>query len=583
MKFIFGICLASMMLSSCEKFLDTTSYTESNTSNFPASAEDAQQLVTGIYSTFNYSLYELCGPIYFVYANVVSDDEFGGGGADDIDIQAVDHMLYNDKNYFAEYWTNCYNAIGRANMAIPNLDKVTDETLRNQLIGEARILRAYYYFTLAQMFEEVPLVTKVPENVGAAQNYPKVGSVEEIYGFIAQDLQKAIETMPSVPYSACPTGPGHVTKWVAEGLLGRVYLFYTGFYSDKLGKSITELPLYDEEKDELSSETIAKKYVVEKINDCVNNSGHKLLDDFRQLWGYSNVETAREYPFMNDCDGKYFVKDLEGPEDMFDICCGKSHHQENKMLYYVGLRQGSDNDGIFPMNRGYGFGPVNPAIYNSWDSKDIRCQGSIYDLEKEAIDPSSYEWGYDNGLEDTGLYQKKAQAYAAHINGKRFFEAFSSDKYYGDGKTDLARKCNPTNLTLMRFAEVLLMQSELNETVDGINKVRARAKLSPIGSYSVEALREERRHELAFEGIRWTDMRRYGKAYCIAALKSQIGQSIHNYGKVVTMNDQGAGYEARYNATWGFRDYPESEISLSGGALSQKDGWDNSAFFNEWK
>ena len=574
-----------MVVVSCENFLDTTSYTDSNTSNFPASEEDAMQLVTGIYATFNVDLYDNCGTNYWMYANVCSDDEYGGGGADDVDIQAVDHMLYNDKNYQADYWTSCYNGIGRANMALANLDKVQDEEMRNQLLGEAHILRAYFYFVLTQMFEEIPLVTAVPATVAEAQEYPKVGTVDEIYGFIAADLKEAIDIMPATRYDACITGKGHVTKWVAEGLLARVYLFYTGFYGDKEGKTLTSLPLMDLESGELGSATLSKDYVVSAVNDCVNNSGHALLSDFRCLWGYSNEETARDYPFMADAT-TFFVKDLEGPEDMFDICCGRHHHQENKMLYYVGLRQGSNNKKLFPMNRGYGFGPVNPALYKEWKESepgDIRCMGSIYDLELEAIDASTYEWGYDNGLEDTGLYQKKAQAFQAYVNGKWMFEAMSSSLYYGDGSTDLGRKYNPNNLTLLRFADVLLMQSELTGTVDGINKVRARAKLAPISSYSLEALQKERRHELAFEGIRWGDMRRWGKAYCINALNSQLNQEIRNYGKDAKMKDQGAGYEARYNATYGFRDYPESEISLSNGALKTKSGWDSSAQFTSWQ
>lgn len=582
---ILGICLAAVVAVSCENFLDTTSYTDSNTSNFPASAEDAQQLVTGIYSAFNVDLYDNCGTNFWMYANVISDDEFGGGGADDSDIQAVDHMLYSDKNYQAEYWTSCYNGIGRANMALANLDKVEDEDLRNQLMGETHILRAYYYFVLTQMFEEVPLVTAVPSNVGDAQQYPTVGTVDQIYAFIAADLKKAIEIMPSKPYNACVTGKGHVTKWVAEGLLARVYMFYTGFYSDKNGSSITTLPLVDLETGEPINETVSKDYVISALNDCIANSGHALLKDFRQLWAYSNEDTAKDYPFMDGCTD-YWVKDLEGSEDMFDICCGRSHHQENKMLYYVGMRQGSNNKKLFPMNRGYGFGPVNPALYKEWmesEPGDIRMMGSIYSLEVEGLDPSTYEWGNDNALEETGLFQKKAQAFQAYVNGTWMFEALSSNKYYGDGKTDLGRKYNPSNLTLMRFAEILLMHSELTQTVDGINKVRVRANLSPIASYSFEALEKERRHELAFEGLRWGDMRRWGKAYCIKALNSQVGQDIHNYGKETKMNDQGAGYEARYNATWGFRDYPDSEISLSAGALKSKSGWGTEAQYTGWK
>lgn len=584
-KLILGVCLASMAAVSCEQFLDTTSYTESNTSNFPASAEDAQQLVTGIYSTLNTDLYDNCGTNYWMFANVVSDDEFGGGGADDTDIQAVDHMLYSDTNYQADYWTACYNGIGRANMAIANLDKVEDDDLRTQLMGEARILRAYFYFVLTQMFEEVPLVMAVPSNVSEAQQYPAIGSVEKIYGLIAADLKEAIETMPSKPYSACVTGTGHVTKWVAEGLLARVYLFYTGFYSDKNSESINSLPLVDLASGEIVNEVVSKDYVIKAVNDCISNSGHALLDDFRQLWQYSNEETAKDYPFMADCAG-YWVKDLEGTEDMFDICCGRSHHQENKMLYYVGMRQGSNNKKLFPMNRGYGFGPVNPAFYKEWQTSepgDIRCMGSIYDLDVEALDKSTYEWGNDSALEETGLFQKKAQAVQAYVNGKWMFEALSSSKYYGDGSTDIGRKYNPSNLTLMRFAEILLMQSELTETVDGINKVRARAKLSPISSYSLKALQNERRHELAFEGLRWADMRRWGKAYCIDALNSQLNQDIRNYGQVAKMKDQGAGYEARYIATYGFRDYPETEISLSNGVLKSKSGWDNSAKYSGWQ
>ena len=119
--------------------------------------------------------------------------------------------------------------------------------------------------------------------------------------------------------------------------------------------------------------------------------------------------------------------------------------------------------------------------------------------------------------------------------------------------------------------------------MEGMNAVRVRAGLPQV-AYSVDALRKERRYEFAFEGIRWGDMRRYGKAYCIAALKGQLGQKIWNNGVETVMKDQGAGYEARYNATYGFRPYPQTEISLSNGVLTQKAGWDSAtAQFTSWK
>ena len=87
-------------------------------------------------------------------------------------------------------------------------------------------------------------------------------------------------------------------------------------------------------------------------------------------------------------------------------------------------------------------------------------------------------------------------------------------------------------------------------------------------------------------GIRYNDMRRYGKAYCLAALKTQLGQPIRNAGGAwITMKDQGAGYEARYNATWGFRPFPASEVLLSAGVLKQNDGWTDAgtAQYTNWK
>ncbi len=584
-----ALVLASLVFAGCEKFLDTVSYTERNTSNFPASEEDAMQLVTGIYATMNLDLRDFAGTCYIMQANLCSDDCYGGGGMDDSETQAWDHLMYNDIDHQADFWTNCYSGIGRANMAISALDKVEDEDLRNQLLGEAYILRSWFYFELAQMFEIVPLVTTVPESVADAAEYPALATVEEIYGFIAASLKIACDNMPSTPYGSILTGRGHVNRWVAEGLLARVYLFYTGFYSDKEGKSITTLPLMDLETNTLSSETIGKDYVVSKLEDCIKNSGYSLVPDFRCLWTYSNKATKPDYPFMDDCADSWYM-DAHNPEQMFHINAAKSSHKYNYLNYYCGLRtfDSGDYKGVFPMSRGYGFATVNPDLWNTWDENDIRRKGSIWSVWEEALDFNSYQFGAESQMEETGLWQKKIHSPACYINGKWSFEFTSISDYYGADK-DLGRKKATNDFTLLRFADVLLMHAELTDGkviyngMDGMNAVRARAKLPQI-AYSVNALRQERRHELAFEAIRWGDMRRYGKAYCIAALETQLGGRIWNTGKETTMKDQGPGYKARYEATWGFRPYPQMEISLSNGVLTQRPGWDSaSALYTSWK
>ena len=584
-----ALVLASLVFAGCEKFLDTVSYTERNTSNFPASEEDARQLVTGIYATLNLDLRDFAGTCYIMQANLCSDDCYGGGGMDDSETQAWDHLMYNDIDHQADFWTNCYSGIGRANMAISALDKVEDEDLRNQLLGEAYILRSWFYFELAQMFEIVPLVTTVPESVADAAEYPALASVEELYGFIAASLKIACDNMPSTPYGSILTGRGHVNRWVAEGLLARVFLFYTGFYSDKEGKSITALPLMDLETGELTSETIGKDYVVGKLEDCIKNSGYSLVPDFRCLWTYSNKATKPDYPFMADCAESWYM-DAHNPEQMFHINAAKSSHKYNYLNYYCGLRtfDSGDYKGVFPMSRGYGFATVNPDLWNTWDENDIRRKGSIWSVWEEAPNFDSYQFGAESQMEETGLWQKKIHSPACYINGKWSFEFTSISEYYGADK-DLGRKKATNDFTLLRFADVLLMHAELTDGkviyngMDGMNAVRARAKLPQI-AYSVDALRQERRHELAFEAIRWGDMRRYGKAYCIAALESQLGGRIWNTGNETKMKDQGPGYKARYEATWGFRPYPQMEISLSNGVLTQRPGWDSTtALYTSWK
>ena len=584
-----ALVLAGLVFAGCEKFLDTVSYTERNTSNFPASEQDAMQLVTGIYATMNLDLRDYAGTSYIMQANLCSDDCYGGGGMDDSEAQAWDHLMYNDIDAQGDFWTNLYSGIGRANMAIAALDKVEDEDLRNQLLGEAYILRSWFYFELAQMFEIVPLVTTVPESVADAAEYPALASVEEIYGFIAAGLKNACDNMPSTPYGSILTGRGHVSRWVAEGLLARVYLFYTGFYSDKEGKSITTLPIMDLETNTLSSETIGKDYVVSKLEDCIKNSGYSLVPDYRCLWTYSNKATKPDYPFMADCAESWYM-DAHNPEQMFHINAAKSSHKYNYLNYYCGLRtfDSGDYKKVFPMSRGYGFATVNPDLWNTWDENDIRRKGSIWSVWEEALDISTYQWGAESQMEESGLWQKKLMSPACYINGKWSFEFTSISDYYGADK-DLGRKKATNDFTLLRFADILLMHAELTDGktiyngMDGMNAVRARAKLPQI-AYSVDALRKERRHEFAFEAIRWGDMRRYGKAYCIAALESQLNQRIWNTGNETVMKDQGPGYKARYEATWGFRPYPQTEISLSNGVLTQRPGWDSSsALYTSWK
>ena len=92
MKKIIYFAVAAMMFSSCNDFLDSESYTQKNTGNYPLTAEDAEQVITGIYNNLNIVN---ANPQYsfFYYSELASDDRLGGGGFNDQLMQAEDLML----------------------------------------------------------------------------------------------------------------------------------------------------------------------------------------------------------------------------------------------------------------------------------------------------------------------------------------------------------------------------------------------------------------------------------------------------------------------------------------------------------
>ncbi len=583
MKKLIYLLATVFTFASCESFLDTESYTKKNTGNYPKTADDAIQMVTGIYSTLNKPLANVQNT-YLYAAELASDDRFGGGGENDKDMQVLDHLLYTNMDRFKTFWSDRYSGISRANMALANLDKVEDVELRNQLMGEVLILRAFFYNELVELFGNIPLITSVPSTVGEASVYPAQASPEEVYGMIASDLKKAIEIMPSKPWKEVISGTGHLTKWTAEALLARVFLFYTGFY----GKDA--LPLMAE--DGSISGSLPKSEVIAGLEDCIANSGHSLVSDFRSLWPYSNKLSKKHYSFVADAPD--WVKDGENPEQVFTIKC--SHLADwsttigysNQYMLHFAIRSSGATDQykkIFPFGQGWGAGPVNPKLWDEWkaaEPNDIRREASILD----ASQTEDYVYGADKQMEESGFWQKKiiattaVKSYNNDGSMNALYNSFTSSKeYYGDGEDDDFQLGHEVDVNIIRFADVLLMHSELTQTADGMNRVRARAGL-PAVSYSEQALRNERRWELAFEGTRWSDIRRWGIA--VQALTKQLGAPIWNRGVPTTMKDQGAGYAARYEATKGFMPIPQSEIDLSDGVLKQNPGWDASAVFVSW-
>ena len=587
--FLLTAAIATLGLASCS-IDDVENISGLSTEGFPASEEDAIATLAGVYENLNAThANPQCSYLYM--ACLASDDQYGGGGTNDKLMQALDLICNYGNDMTNVFWGQRYEGINRANtliQALPNA-KISDD-LKNQFLGETLFLRAYYYYELASMYGNVPLLT-IPSGDLVTQ-----GDVKVLWGQILQDLRDAVNMMPATRKT-----DGHVDKFTAEAMLGRAWLFYTGFYGN--GTSISDLasttysPLSSVELPDGS--TLTKQDVINAIDDCVNNSGYSLVPDFRNLWAYTNRLTVEDNPYTKGQGLKWVEDDVNNgpntnPESMFAIKFNKwaswstTIGYGNGIALHFGVRDAT-YENHFPFGQGWGAGPVAPNLVNDWkaaEPDDMRRDATIQDW----TDKSSYEGNYkygggDDFVQETDFYEKKWSPILAKKSDGSFWCTFECAMYPGiwdqsgaSGEENFQLN-NIHDLVLIRFAEVLLMQSELKEDTEGINKVRARAGLNPITGYSLQALQNERRWELACEGIRWNDIRRWHIASVVLA--KQENQPVYYCGKPGTNDPHNGGYSARYTATAGFQKMPESQVSL--GSVVQNDGWgDASGEYTGW-
>lgn len=584
MKRFLYILMMVLALTGCENLLDTTNYTESNTGNFPSGSSDAEMMVTGVYATLNHATASY-GSSYFYVAELASDDRFAGGSEDDKSTLCIDKLLKANDTQFEDFWKIRYSGIARANSAIECLignETFSDISVRDQYLGEVLYLRAFFYNELVEMFGEVPLITSTSQET----NIPRT-NVEKIYAQIASDLVQAIGLMSNKPYNEFVSG--HATKWAAEALLARVYLFYTGFYGKDTLPSVEE-------------GIITKDDIIAYIDDCVQNSGHKLVGDYRNLWAYTNQYTKDDYVYTKDVvgvDGQALMwTGNENPETVFSVkYCnfgGWSGSWQmgysNQYLLAFGMRGGNGAESTFPFGQGWGHGPVASTIWDEWqqsEPNDLRRKASILNVDDPTEDIEYSRDATIKQMEDCGLWNKKMIPFSSRkaLDKATKETVWPNTFWMADPQWDKSNSGNAMqdahfqDLILMRFADVLLMQSELKENVEGINRVRARVGLEPIAAYSLEALQKERRHELCFEGRRWADIRRWGIAEL--ALDTQNGITVYNKGERTKIAN--GGYSERYKATKGFWPIPKAQIDLSEGVLTQNEGWSGAdANYSSW-
>jgi hypothetical protein len=397
--------------------------------------------------------------------NAGSDDNYAGGGgaSDGAGIQSFSNYTINANTMPGSFWGDHYQGIFRANILLSKLPGTTmDAAEMARFTAEAKALRATYYFNLVRMFKNVPLIL---EPLAATDIYNVTQAApEEVYAQIEKDLTEAIPDLPASVNLA--TEAGRFTKVAAQAQLGKVYL-------------------YDNKKTEAAA-------MLAQVNGATpgepNQYGNNLLPNFADLWVFTNKFNAES---LLEC----VHTDQSNADWGF---WGSSADEGNSAAQMVGPRSYTKT------------GPDAPDIYTSGWSFNVWTQ-NFYDvikgdprfsstiLDAKALAEAN-QCTYLEGYQNTGYFLKK-------------FIPMKSDIRKGGGAVELNFQQNDY---IIRLADTYLLEAEaLGATGPRaqalLDAVRARVGLASV-PVSMDAIKKERRLELAGEGHRFFDLVRWGDA-----------------------------------------------------------------------
>ncbi|MBE0667945.1 MAG: RagB/SusD family nutrient uptake outer membrane protein [Bacteroidales bacterium] len=564
------VAITAFMVIGCEDFLDTRNLYQKDLTNFYKTPTDITEAMGGVYN----ALY--VGGAHseeHLAANLLSDYMLGGGGPDDITAKNVDNFLDPTEDTYGDLWKCTYTGIYRASAiieAVTDADyssyfNTADEAtnFKNTALGEAYFMRGFFLYRAARFFGGMPLIpgTDSPRDVPRA-------SFTETFGQIAADFMKAAETMPVInPMTVPLSNYGHANRWVAKAFLARTYLFYTGYMTNIEKQATTDLPLPE-------GGNLTKANVITELDDVIANSHYELTPDFRNLWPYSYVNTsagsevlpwaATEGLAWVGQDGPMSTIGTGNKEVMFALRYAfgnwgwnEGQKYNNRIPLFFGIRGNS----MIPFGEGWGWGTIHPVFFNQWPNEDPRKLASVLEMGKAEQATDGYQ--ANKGDHETGMFNKK-YSHLQHLGASDKKGMFYYIYNWNNG--DPMQLETAQDFFYLRYSDVLLMHSELTETATGINAVRARVDLVPV-TYSLDNLKKERLYELAFEGLRWFDLVRWG----------DVEKPDKNFYSTQcnVMNSGVAGtYSVTYPvATKGLLPIPESEIRLSNGVYVQNPGW----------
>ena len=612
---------SATVLTSCNDMLDSDPrVTQVTAESFPGKVADVEALNAATYSIMNTmggGDSDTSNPFY--WWELMSDDCYGSGGLQDSKVKSMHYLVQMSTDQYESPYSLLYGGIQHANNMIETIDNVdwTDkEATRNQLLGEAYFMRGLYNLWLTQLYGDVILMTSTKTT---PDQEVQVSAEDVIYPQILSDFVSGKNLMGTEK----GFGDGHANKYVAEAFAARAYMFWAGFYKHvgELANGDATINLVEQEGCQGGS--LSKNDIVGFLKDIISANRYKLCEDYRSLWQYSNSlvwDEAHDGENGENAEGTHayeFIADMKrencfdqpgmgngNTEELFQIqfmnaskwSIGGTYSSPRMYCNYLstfwGLRVNGNNgnrDCTYPFTQGWGQGTPSCNIWDDWTAAenaggdetkqytDIRKKASLIDCNNEL---KAYSYVKDD-CEESGYAVKKWCGVT--------LDALTGDSPWWDAAPGWTSSSldNPMqgdhfeDFYLMRYADVLLMATELTGDAQYMNQVQRRAGV-PETPYSLKAVQDERRWEFAFEGLRFNDMRRWtGKdtkdGYATKALEAQGGKLVVCYGDKANkrvMKHMTCSWKQRYEATNGFVAKPQSQVNLLNGRIQQNEGWD---------
>lgn len=452
------------------------------------------------------------------------------------------------------HWQTFYDGIHRVNTFIRSVKGmrgiITDEQI-NEYVAEAKFLRAMFYFSLTDLFGGVPYYD---ESTNVNEEFMNLkqprSSLEEVRAHILEDLDEAIKYLP-VEHAASEYG--RATKGAAYALRGKVHL-----YDKEWQSAINDFE--------------------EIVYNKSNNYGYALDDDYARVFklynGAKSPETVFSIQNKSGVGTEYGmqIQALMGCRGTYGSCWNNTVPSTQLVDMYE-FKDGRpfNWDEIFP-----GYNAMTPEQRKELLSVEMDGSGTIVGLREAdtakilsaytcrdprlmatVIVPYSHYMGNIGRTTNVDLIFALDHNLAGNANGGTIqnnagWVSYLYRKFVTEGDQGGAisnRLHTPFAFPLIRFADVLLMLSEayneagqLDKAVTEFNKVRARVGMPGLNSgpawmvvsnkeQMAERIRKERAVEFAGEGLRFSDLRRWG--YEIAHKTLNNVDAVNIYGEPI--------------------------------------------------